>query len=424
MSVVVNAAIVLFFIVLGGFFAAAEIALVSLRARQIERLSQRGWRGRRLASITEHPNRYLAAGQFGLTLAGFVSAGFGAAQIAPALEPVFASWGWSESWASVVAFLLVTIAIAFVALVIGELAPKRIALQKAEGVSLALGPPLDLIASASRPIIWLLSVCTNAVVRLLGGNPEISREEITGEDLRDLVAGHSEFTEEERALIDDVFDAGEREVREVMVPRTEVTFLAADLPASEAAIAVLELPHSRYPVSGESADDILGFVHIRDLLSPGIGDRPVRTLVRPIQRFPGTKPLLPALTEMRRRRQHLALVVDEYGGTAGIVTMEDLVEELVGDIEDEYDVPGRRAAASAGPRVVDGLLHLEDFADATGLELPDGPYDTVAGYVVSRLGELAQVGSRVDVDGWTLTVAELDGRRIARVRVQPAAVQE
>lgn len=424
MNLVSSLAIVLFFTILGGFFSAAEIAMVALNEGQVERLSTRGWRGRRLASIMVHPNRFLAAGQLGLTIAHFVSAGFGAAELAPLLEPYFAEWGLSAGAAGVISFILVTIATAFAALVLGELAPKRIALQRAEGVALTLGPILDVFASISRPIIWLLSVSTNGVVRLLGSDPHAAREEISGEDLRALVAGHTDFTEEERALIDDVFDAGEREVREVMIPRTEVHFLQASTTVADAAREALESPHSRYPVIGESSDDVLGFVHLRDLLVPAAADRTVGSQARPIQRFPGTKPLLPALTEMRRRRQHLALVVDEYGGTAGIVTMEDLVEELVGDIEDEYDVPERKATTTAGPRDVDGLLHLEDFADATGVELPEGPYETVAGYLVSRLGALPQLGSTVDVDGWTLTVTELDGRRVARVRVQPPALSE
>lgn len=412
----VNIALVFVFILIGSFFAAAEIALVSLRESQVERLSQRGRRGRTLASLVRDPNRFLAAVQVGVTLAGFISAGFGASQIAPALSPVLESWGLSEGWASAIAFIGVTIVIAYFSLVVGELVPKRIALQRAESTALALAGPVALLARITRPFIWLLSVSTNALVRLLGGNPHSGKEQITGEELRDIVAATEELTAEERALIDDVFDAGDRELREVMLPRTEVAFLDASTPVREAVIEVSDAPHSRYPVIRGSADDVVGVVHIRDLLTPDaersrgrVGD-----LARETAFFPGTKQVIPALTEMRRLRQHLAIVVDEYGGTAGIVTLEDLVEELVGDIRDEYD------ADAAGPRTdVDGLLNLEDFADETGVTLPEGPYETVAGFVVSELGELPSVGATVVVAGHLLTVTELDGRRVSRISVAP-----
>jgi putative hemolysin len=354
----------------------------------------------------------------GVTLAGFISAGFGASQIAPALTPTLESWGFSEGWASALSFIGVTIVIAYISLVIGELVPKRIALQRAESTALFLAGPVALLARVTRPFIWLLSISTNALVRLLGGNPHSGKEQITGEELRDIVAATEELTAEERALIDDVFDAGDRELREVMLPRTEVAFLDASTPVHDAILEVSDAPHSRYPVIRGSADDVVGVVHIRDLLTPDAdrSTRRVGDLARETAFFPGTKQVIPALTEMRRLRQHLAIVVDEYGGTAGIVTLEDLVEELVGDIRDEYD------AEASGPRTdVDGLLNLEDFTDETGVELPDGPYETVAGFVVSQLGELPSVGAVVEVDGHRLVVTELDGRRVARISVTSAS---
>lgn len=416
----VNIALVLLFILIGSFFAAAEIALVSLRESQVERLAEKGRRGRILAVLVAEPNRFLAAVQVGVTLAGFISAGFGAAQIAPAIVPALEGWGLPENWASAIAFIGVTVIIAYVSLVIGELVPKRIALQRAESTALLVAGPVDFLATVTRPFIWLLSVSTNALVRLLGGDPQSGKEQITGEELRDIVAAHEELSEEERALIDDVFDAGDRELREVMLPRTEVAFLDASTSVEEAVREVSDAPHSRYPVIRGSADDVVGVVHIRDLLAPGV-ERALRVgdLARVLPFFPGTKQVIPALTEMRRLRQHLAIVVDEYGGTAGIVTLEDLVEELVGDIRDEYDTD------TSGPRTdVDGLLNLEDFEDETGVVLPEGPYETVAGFVVSQLGALPTVGASVEANGHVLTVTELDGRRIARIRVTLEAVQD
>lgn len=422
-----NFAVVMFFILVGGFFAASELSLVSLRESQVQRLAEETKRGRRLAALTSNPNRFLAAVQVGVTLAGFISAGFGASQVAPILAPVFVGWGMGESIADTLAFILVTTVIAYLSLVLGELVPKRIALQRVERVALFTAGPIDVIATLFKPFIVALSMSTNAIVRLLGIDPHGAKEQISGEELRDLVAAHGELTLEERELIDDVFAAGDRELREVMLPRTEVDFLDAGMPVFKAAKVVADQPHSRYPVIRDSADDVIGFVHIRDILAPDLAERSIRVgdLAREVTSFPGSKQVLSTLTEMRRLRQHLAIVQDEYGGTAGIVTMEDLVEELIGDIQDEYDV--ERPAEehpSFGITMVDGLLNLEDFEDDTGVELPEGPYETVAGFLIARLGRVPLLGDHVVEGGHAFEVAELDGRRISRVRVTRVATEE
>ena len=417
--------IVLIFILIGGFFASAELALVSLREGQVQRLSTRGRRGRRLAVVAANPNRFLAAGQVGVTLAGFISAGFGGAEIAPMIAPYLVGWGMSESWAATVSFIAVTVVIAYLSLVLGELVPKRLALQRVEAVALASAGAIDVIAKIFRPFIALLSVSTNGIMRLFGGDPHAAKEQISGEELRDLVAAHEDLSVEERELIDDVFAAGDRELREVMIPRTEVDFLDASMPIFKAVKTVVDQPHSRYPVIRDSMDDVVGFVHVRDILAPDLAERSIRVgeLVRPMTAFPGTKGVLSTLAEMRRLRQHMAIVEDEYGGTAGVVTLEDLVEELIGDIKDEYDLVQRpEAARSFGVTTVDGLLNIEDFAEETGITLPEGPYETVAGFVVSQLGDVPAVGDEVIASAHRFEVAELDGRRIARVRVTPVPV--
>lgn len=423
----INVLVVLFFVLLGGFFAAAELALVSLRENQVQRLAESSRRGRRLATLTADPNRFLAAVQVGVTLAGFVSAGFGAAQIAPELAQPLISAGLAEGVAQTVAFVVVTVLIAFLSLVLGELVPKRIALQRVEKVALFAAGPIDFIARLFRPFIVALSFSTNLIVRIFGIDPTAGKESISGEELRDLVAGHEELSEDERNLIDDVFEAGERELREVMLPRTEVDFLDSRLLVADAVRRVVDQPHSRYPVIRGSADDVVGFVHIRDILDPDASNRGeyVSQMCRPVVAFPGSKVVLETLTEMRRDRHHLAIVHDEYGGTAGIVTMEDLVEELIGDIKDEYDVDAMpRQPRVLGQVVVDGLLNLEDFEDETGVVLPDGPYETVAGFLVAALTRLPVVGDTVVEGDNEFRVVELDGRRISRVSVtsvQPAA---
>ena len=425
-----NIVMVVAFVLIGGAFSGAEIALVSLRESQVRALAESGGRrGKAVQRLLSDPNRFLAAVQVGVTLAGFFSAAFGASTLSQPLAEYFGTLGMGAGLADTLALVLVTIMISYLSLVVGELTPKRLALQRPEGFSLLVAAPLNTIATMSRPVIWLLSKSTNLLVRLLGGDPGASGESISQEELRDLVTAHESLSSDERRLIGEVFRAGDREVREVMTPRTEVDFLDASMTASRAAKQVHDSSHSRYPVVGRDEDDVLGFVHVRDLFLPNhpagraatVGD-----LVREVKRLPGTAGVLTALSEMRRENQHLAIVVDEYGGTDGIVTLEDLIEEVIGEIYDEYDedVADGGDERPDGPHEVDGLLNLDDFREVTGLQLPEGPYETVAGYVLAELGRLPVVGDTVEVEGRALTVLELDGRRIARISVSRATQPE
>ena len=423
-SVVFNIALILVLVGVGAVFVAAELALVSLRESQVKQLAHRGKRGQLVARLTADPNVFLSAVQVGVTLSGFLAAAFGADRLAGSLGRALERLGLPEGFAHTTALVLVTVVISYISIVVGELTAKRLALQRAEGFSLALAPLVNFIARVARPVIWLLGKSTDVVVRLVGGDPTAAREEVTDEEIRTLVSGSTTLGAEERQIVEDVFAAGERGLREVMVPRTEVDFLPASMPANKAVREVIKAPHSRYPVTGESADDILGFVHVRDLLDPEISTRsiPVAEVARPVLTLPETARVLRALTEMRRAPSHLAIVLDEYGGTAGIVTMEDLVEELIGDITDEYDVVEDRVTLR-GALVVGGLTTLDEFADETGFVLPDGHYDTVAGYFMAQLGQLPDIGDVVrghaqlagddDADPVTieLRVTELDRRR-------------
>ena len=423
-SVVFNIALILVLVGVGAVFVAAELALVSLRESQVKQLAHRGKRGQLVARLTADPNVFLSAVQVGVTLSGFLAAAFGADRLAGSLGRALERVGLPEGFAHTTALVLVTVVISYISIVVGELTAKRLALQRAEGFSLALAPLVNFIARVARPVIWLLGKSTDVVVRLVGGDPTAAREEVTDEEIRTLVSGSTTLGAEERQIVEDVFAAGERGLREVMVPRTEVDFLPASMPANKAVREVIKAPHSRYPVTGESADDILGFVHVRDLLDPEISTRsiPVAEVARPVLTLPETARVLRALTEMRRAPSHLAIVLDEYGGTAGIITMEDLVEELVGDITDEYDVVEDRVTLR-GALVVGGLTTLDEFADETGFVLPDGHYDTVAGYFMAQLGQLPDIGDVVrghaqlagdhDADPVTieLRVTELDRRR-------------
>jgi putative hemolysin len=424
-DVFANIALALVFVLVGGVFAAAEMALVSLREGQVRGLAQKSKRGARVARLAGDPNLFLSAVQIGVTLSGFLASAFAGATLAGDLAPVLAKLNVPAPHTA--ALVLITIVVSYVSIVLGELAAKRLALQNAEGFAMALGPLVERVAAISRPVIWFLAKSTNVVVRVLGGDPRADREQMSEEELRELVTGHETLGETERAIVEDVFTAGERQLREVMLPRTDVDFLDTNTPVHRTVRLVTDRPHSRYPVVRGSADDVVGYVHVRDLLNPEISGRGVRVgdLVRDVLYLPGTKRVLAALSEMRSGGQHLAIVLDEYGGTAGIVTLEDLVEELVGDIRDEYDADdgGSARRLISGDVEVDGRINLGDFADEVGAELPDGPYETVAGFLIAQLGHLPDVGETVELDGNRFTVTEMDGRRVAKVRFTPAGAE-
>lgn len=424
-EILADSALVLVFILIGGVFAATELALVSLREAQLTHLAERSPRGARVAAVARDPNRFLAAVQIGVTVAGFFSAAFGASTLAEHVSPVLHGWGMGERAADTLAVIVLTLVIAYVSLVLGELVPKRIALQRSTTVAVAVGPGLDRFASLMRPVVWLLSISTDAVVRLLGLDPSAKGEAMTEAEIRTLVAGNEEIPADERALLDDVFAATDRSVTEVMTPRRAVTFLRGDLSLAEAVDVVRAAPFSRYPVIGRGFDDVRGYVHVRDVLEAALGPttaRTVRAITRDVLLVPGTNRLLPTMAQLRSAGMHLAVVVDEYGGTDGIVTLEDLVEEVVGEIHDEYDLEPRAAhLLRDGVADLDAGITIEDAAELTGLTVPDGPYETLAGYVLARLGRLASVGDTVDVDGRELTVTEVEGLRISRVTIAPEA---
>lgn len=417
-----NIALVLAFVLIGGVFAATEMALVTLRESQINAIGQRGRRGAKVASLARNPNTFLSAVQIGVTVAGFASAAYGATSIAPSLAPVLESWGLTPALSLTVATLVLTLVIAYLSLVLGELVPKRLAIQRNAQFAYAVAPALNGFATIMRPVIWLLSVSTNALVRLLGGDPHKTSDEMTDEEVRDIVASHQGLPDDERRILDDVLSLRGRQVSEVMRPRPEVVALDEAARVGEVIAQVRDLPFSRYPVSETSIDDITGFVHVRDLFEAAADDptRPLSALMRDIPYIPSTARVLPTLTRMRAEGHHIAVVVDEYGGTDGLVTLEDLVEEVVGEIFDEYDAEVLISADDG----IDGRLNLQDFEEATGLAMPRGSSDTIAGFVTEQLGRLAVVGDTVEVPGATIQVAEMDRRRIARVRVMTDPIAE
>jgi len=311
-----------------------------------------------------------------------------------------------------VALVLMTLVIAYLSLVFGELVPKRLALQRAEGFSMAVAPTLDRFATLMRPVIWLLSKSTDTVVRLLGGDPNARSESMSTEELRGLVEDHDAIDAQGRRIARSALDAGDRILRESMRPWYDVATIDARTSIAEATDRAIEVGHTRYLVTDGSRDHVDGFVHLRDLLRPEDPTAPVSTLVRPVLALPETKSLSSAIADMRTEGHQIALVVDEYGGSAGMVTLEALLEDLVGPIRDEYD-----AAHVIDTGDVDGATVLEDLVADGGPVLPDGDYETVGGLVQVHLDRVPRVGDVVEVGEHRLEVTRMDGHRVARVAI-------
>jgi len=418
-GVLQSIAIVLGLIALGGIFAAAEIALISLRESQVKQISVKGKRGARVFKLIKNPNRFLAAVQVGITLCGFLSAALGAEQLGKYVIPELEGVGISSQYSEIISIVAITLVIAYISLVFGELVPKRLALYKSESIALATASTLDFVATIFRPIIWLLSHSTDLILKIFGINSKMQQNQISEVELMELVSGHADLTKEEREIVEEVFNASDRLIHEIMVPRTEVDFLDASLSISQARKMAVELAHSRYPVVRGSSDEVIGFLHVRDLLNPKLDDAQITImeLIRNILFLPGTKGVLPALTEMQTKRQHIAIVLDEYGGTDGIVTLENLVECLIGEIHDEYDPheADKTFEKRTGDIELDGLISLEELQEVSGISLPEGPYETLSGFAMHYLGRIAQANDVIKINGARFTIISMNGKRVGQI---------
>ncbi|MFG3715241.1 hemolysin family protein [Micromonospora sp. NPDC047730] len=407
-------------VVLNAVFAGSEMALVSLRDSQVQRLERTSRAGRVLARLAKDPNRFLATIQIGITLAGFLASAAAAVSLARPLVPLLGALGGA---AETVAIVVVTLALTFVTLVFGELAPKRIAMQAAERWALLVARPLDLLATLTRPAVWALGATSDLVVRLVGLNPEHEPDEIGPDELREIVSGNHGFTKEQRTIIAGAVEIADRQLKAVLVPRLQVFTLDSGTTAEAARLLLAATGHSRAPVVRHGGlDDAVGVIHLRDLVGVR-DDRPVDECLRPPMLLPDSLPVVDALRQFKAERQHIALVVDERGAVDGIVTLEDILEEIVGEIYDETDRDVR--TEPDGAMLLPGTFPVHDLTDV-GVELPGRPggdYTTIAGLVLTCLGHIPTVaGESVAVDGWELEVARIDHRAITGVRLRrPAA---
>jgi putative hemolysin len=411
---------------LEGFFVAAEIALVSVRRSRIEQLVEEGNRGaRRVRRLLDDPGRFLAVSQLGLTVIGFFASAYAAVSLVDGLRDLLVSFGMALATAEAVALIAVTVILALFTIVFAELVPKTIALAAAERVALALARPVEFLARVLSPVIALLTGVTRTITRLLGA--EVSNDaQITAEELRLIVERGGEqgvLEAEEEQMINAVIELGERHVHEVMVPRVSIVSLPVTATSEQAVDTIVGEGHSRIPVYEKTIDHIVGILYAKDLLPylrAGSEDPPaLRTLLRTPLFVPESMSVDDLLHELQRRKVHLAIVLDEYGGTAGLVTIEDLLEEIVGEIQDEYDVEEPMVVRlSADEARLDGRADVDELRNLFDVDLPledEDEYDTIGGLVYHRVGSVPSPGDRVTLDGVTLTVETTDGRRVGKV---------
>lgn len=418
MSLALELLAVLALVLLNAFFVAAEYGLVTARRTRLRELEEQGNRRARLVlRLVSTPPRFIAAMQLGVTA---TSLGIGALG-----EPVLAR-AFDSVTATVVAFTLAFLIVTFLHVVVGELIPKGIALSYSDRVALAVSTPVRVFFFVFMPLIWVLQRSSELALALLGmKSPEAGTPPLSEAELRMLLESsseHGQIEKEETEMLYKVFDFADKEASDVMVPRPEVVALSIDLPPAECLAAVIDSPFTRYPVYRETLENIIGILHVRDIFSAmndvGIERVNIEELLRDAHLVPETKDLAALLADFRRTGQHMAIVVDEYGGMEGIVTLEDLLEEIVGEIEDEFDLPDESVERIGENTIhVDGTFSIDDFNEEFGADLPVEDYHTLAGFVFGQLGHAAVPGDIVEYDGLRFEVLEVEGSRIDRLAV-------
>ena len=420
--------VIVVLVLLNGVFVAAEIALISIRHSRVEQMVDDDVPGaRRVRRVIDDPGRFLAVVQLAITFIGFLASAFAAINLVEALSEFMVRLGIGDSYATPIGLVVVTILLSLFTIVFGELVPKSLALANTERFALTLSAPVELLGRLLGPLVTGLASLTNWIARSLGA--DVSREaQITAEELKLIVERGGEqgvLEAEEEQMINAVIELGERRVHEVMVPRVSIVGIRVDASFEEAIDVVIDEGHSRIPAYEESVDEVVGILYAKDLLpylKSDAAPRPaLRALLRPPVLVPESMTIDDLLHELQRRKVHIAIVLDEYGGTAGIVTIEDLLEEIVGEIQDEYDVEEPMVVRiSEHEARIDGRADVDELRELFDVELEledEEEYDTVGGLIYHRVGGVPAPGDIVNVDGLTLTVESTDGRRVGKVLV-------
>jgi CBS domain containing-hemolysin-like protein len=428
LPVLLNFALVIFLVLLNGFFVAAEFAMVKIRGSRIDALALEGNRNAKFAqAILNNLNGYLSACQLGITLASLALGWVGEPAIARLIEPTLSGWGVPEAVIHAVSFAIAFTLITSLHITIGEQVPKTYAIRKAEQVTLLSSGIMVVFYKLMYPLIWFLNGTSNWMLRKSGIEPEDGHESVhTEEEIRVLMkeshkSGYIDNTE--LTLVDNIFDFADTNAREIMIPRTEMNCLYANLSFEENRdIAVREL-HTRFPVCDPDKDNIIGFVHIKDIMKhPNITD--IKQITRPLLSVPESVPISQLLKQMQKRKTEMALLIDEYGGTSGLVTIEDILEEIVGEIQDEFDQEERPRIEKRDEATfsVDGMLHIDEINDQFGLVIETDDYDTIGGWIYSQIEVPPRKNQMFDFNGFQFMIEEVENRRVSRILVRKLAM--
>jgi CBS domain containing-hemolysin-like protein len=411
------------------FFVAAEYALVTVRRTRLQELDAQGSRrARRVLGLLEQPSRFISAIQLGVTLSSLALGAIGEPVVTRLLQrPLdLLPSSWHTAVATTIAVIVAFTILTFFHVVMGEIVPKSYTLAHADGVAMTIAWPLGVFQAVFRPFIWALVGASGAVLGWIGLAPPKGISLVhSEEELKMLVTASRQqgvLEEEEQEMLHNVFEFADKDAADVMVPRPDVVAVPVEMPPEQLLRELLGHPYTRYPVYGEDLDEILGILHVRDLFSAlhdrGIAGVDVRAIVRPAIFVPETKPLDELLADFRRTSSHMAVVVDEYGSLEGLVTLEDLLEEIVGEIDDEFDLPDAGILRIGRGRIrIAGAFPIEDFNERFGKDLPIEDYHSIGGFVFGELGRGAQVGDAVSYDGARFEVTGVDGNRIVQLDV-------
>lgn len=422
--------ILLVLIVLNAFFAASEIALISLNDNKVKSMAEAGHKkAKLLQNLLSEPSRFLATIQIGITLAGFLASAFAAESFAGRMADFLQSTGipLSHEMLETLSVILITLLLSYFTLVLGELVPKRLAMQKAEPIAMFAVTPLTLLLKVSSPFVKLLTYSTNVLVRLAGVNPDDNKEQVTEEEIRMMVDVGNEngaIQETEKLMINNIFEFDNKSVHDIMTHRSSIVGIPVEWPLKQVVRIINEEKYTRFPVYEGSMDEIKGILHVKDLFhfveNGKESDFNILNLTRPPYFTPSSKKIDTLFKDLQKNKVHFAVAIDEYGGTAGIVTIEDLLEEIVGNIFDEHDEEDKDIEKiDDNTFVVNGIVNLRTLREILEINFPYEDYDTLSGFIIGQLGRIPDTGERLEVpfDGALLQVVEVDERRIKKVRI-------
>jgi len=424
---------IIIFIIINGFFAAAEIAVIATRRIRIRQLVEEGNKNALiLQKFKEDPDRFLATIQIGITFAGVIAAAIGGATAIQVIKPAIQEIPIKPIAASAegISIGLVTLVITYFLLIFGELIPKSIALTNPERIGMKTAKVVQVFSKAAFIFVQVLTFSTNILLKPFGKKTHAGRA-ITEEEVRMLIREGGEqgiFEPTEQALIHSVFEFTDMSAKEVMVPSTQMVTISLNLPVDDINTVITEEQFSRYPVIGKDLNDIRGILYVKDFLNaPAKGSVDIRKLMKPPYFIPETLKISNLLREMQRKRVHMALVIDEYGGVSGLVTMEDLLEEIVGEIRDEYDVESPVIQLGGGILLVDASISIRDLKEDHHIDIPESTeYETLSGFLLTTLQKIPKVGAVVDIEGKRITISEMVGQRISKVKLEklPEEIKE